>query len=127
MNIDITKTNSLIFISIMYLVSIILIVYLRTSTEENSLRLLLESYIGRPEITGWRMSHLILYLIFGVIYPEYFWLFFMFGIIWEIVEFILTKVDDNWWGSSYDHILDIITNSIGFILGMLLNKHYFSK
>lgn len=59
---------------------------------------------------GWNLSHLIVYMILTVIFPEYAILLFFAGISWEIAE-IYFEVD-NW--------LDIVWNSLGIIMGLTI-------
>jgi len=64
-------------------------------------------------VTGWALSHVILYMVLGYVLPNMFWETLFIGILWEIVECIFYKCHD---------IMDVLWNSIGFIIGMILYK-----
>ena len=74
------------------------------------------------QFTGWRISHFFLHLILGALFPTRFVLFFCLGIVWEIIEYIIGIVtDSSWWGESlWAHCQDVIANSVGFLVGMLI-------
>jgi hypothetical protein len=59
---------------------------------------------------GWNLSHLLVYMILTIIFPEYFIFLFIAGIIWEIFEIYFGV--DNW--------LDILWNLMGIILGLII-------
>lgn len=84
---------------------------------------------------GWAFSHFILFFILTYIYPSE-WLFLLIcGIIWEIIEYILSlkyfkklfkyyidsnyDENNNYWYAQYE---DIITNILGIILALLIRK-----
>jgi hypothetical protein len=74
--------------------------------------------------TGWRISHLLLHMVLGIVYPDKFPLFFSLGVTWEVVEYTIGALSsDDWWGEDiWAHVQDIIANTIGFLLGILLSK-----
>jgi hypothetical protein len=74
------------------------------------------------QLTGWRISHLFLHLMLGALFPTKFVLFFCLGIVWEIIEYAIgILTDSSWWGESlWAHCQDVIANSIGFLIGMLI-------
>lgn len=74
-------------------------------------------------ITGWRLSHFVMYAIIGFLFPEKILLWFIVGLIWEVIELTLRNITNNdWWGTTTDYITDIIINLIGFIVGAYLYK-----
>jgi len=75
-------------------------------------------------LTGWRISHLLLHMILGIIYPDKLLLFFTLGVIWEVIEYLIGAYSsDKWWGGSvWAHAQDIIANTLGFLLGILISK-----
>lgn len=82
------------------------------------------SHLSTPlvELTGWRISHFFLHLVLGALFPTKFVLFFCLGIVWEIIEYVIgILTDSSWWGESlWAHCQDVIANSVGFLVGMLI-------
>ena len=76
------------------------------------------------EITGWRISHIILHMTIGFFLPEYFSLSLVIGVVWEAVEFTLAKTTDRWWGTPRDNVQDLFTNNAGFAIGYALNRAF---
>jgi len=74
-------------------------------------------------LTGWRISHALLHMILGIIYPDKLPLFCALGIAWEVVEYSIGVYnEDEWWGGSmWEHLQDVISNTIGFFLGILIS------
>ena len=70
------------------------------------------------------LAHLLLHMILGIIYPAKLLLFFTLGVIWEVIEYLIGAFSsDNWWGGSvWAHTQDIIANTLGFLLGILISK-----
>ena len=52
----------------------------------------------------WPLSHFILYVIIGYISPDYWLLWFIVGIIWEFIEFIVSKVIQNMCNKNHNNI-----------------------
>jgi hypothetical protein len=48
-----------------------------------------ENICIRQEFYGIQLNHLMLFIIIGMIFPSYFFTFMLFGVLWEIYEFIL--------------------------------------
>jgi hypothetical protein len=85
--------------------------------------------------SGWPVSHFILFMILGFLYPNCWKIILLLGIIWELIEvsFYWFRSSDrqwvrtnnnleyskNWWAGSYK---DIIFNCAGFGVGFLLAK-----
>jgi len=82
----------------------------------------------------WSLTHFVLFFYFGLIYPKKLTLFFIIGVIWELIEDYLAKnestklVDcnvhkDSFWcngfndGYWYGKLDDVIVNCYGFLLG----------
>jgi len=74
------------------------------------------------QLTGWRISHFFLHLVLGALFPTKFVLFFCLGIVWEIIEYLIgILTDSSWWGESlWAHCQDVIANTTGFLVGMLI-------
>lgn len=78
---------------------------------------------------GWGLSHVILYIILGYLFPDKHFLFMLLSVIWEFVETYLgihlksfknkNKSDDAWW---YGRVSDIACNLVGYTIG-----DYFSR
>ena len=87
----------------------------------------------------WHISHFILYTILAFIWPQYWYIMFIAGILWELFELLMShlttpedvksklneiKLNNNnfeyhtWWGASKK---DILFNSAGIIFGLSLN------
>lgn len=78
----------------------------------------------------WPVSHLILFFILGIMFPTCDFLVITAGILWELVEMIISKLlnrprqairetegieySSNWWAGSFK---DILFNIVGFYLG----------
>ena len=58
----------------------------------------------------WNLSHLILYFVFSVQYPEYRWTMFFIGLAWEISEFVF----------GHHNIMDPFWNALGILMGMIV-------
>jgi multisubunit Na+/H+ antiporter MnhF subunit len=86
----------------------------------------------------WPISHFIMYIILGVVAPEYWILWFCTGIGWEILEAGVgkmmsaagrdnllrslnsqTQYGDNWVAGS---LTDVVFNSVGLGIGVLLSR-----
>ena len=83
----------------------------------------------------WPVSHFIVFTIYSYIWPQYSFVLFLYGILWEICEIILNlllqnkntaghqmsakKVEyDIWWGANWS---DILFNTMGIMLGRILH------
>ena len=65
-------------------------------------------------LSFWGLSHVILYMLIGIILPNYFVELFIIGCLFEIVEHTMFKCGD---------ILDIIWNNIGYVIGIYIHKY----
>lgn len=63
---------------------------------------------------GWPLSHLLLFFVLGLSSPRHWFVFFMLGVLWEVVEMTLSTVDAGYW---YYILHDITINGIGLALG----------
>ena len=85
----------------------------------------------------WSVTHILFYFALTYIYPNEYVYIFILGILWEISEYILgglnpknikylmgecgyMKKDESWW---YGKFSDILANSIGIMLALLLKKY----
>ncbi|AYV81799.1 MAG: hypothetical protein Harvfovirus63_2 [Harvfovirus sp.] len=67
--------------------------------------------LDRCLVTFWGATHFILYFLLGVLTPDLFWETFTVGVAFEIYEYYKYDCADG---------LDIILNTIGFLLGQQL-------
>jgi hypothetical protein len=65
---------------------------------------------------GWNLAHILLFMLLAFIFPEYYLLLILAGIIWEVAEYFVGV--DNW--------LDIVWNTIGVMAGVTIH-HLFLK
>ena len=91
---------------------------------------------GQPCCSWWPISHFILYLILGFLFPDYQLEFILIGIVWELLECLMgficrdfssVKKGDDANGVEYVYWMsgsfkDIIFNIIGLYTGVLLNR-----
>tara|TARA_Y100000389_G_scaffold67262_1_gene63549 strand:+ start:1602 stop:2036 length:435 start_codon:yes stop_codon:yes gene_type:complete len=97
----------------------------------------LENGIKNSSIDGWSSTHLFFYMLIGYKYPNTFILTLIFGILWELFETYIglyePKLFENWGFCNsknknlkkkwwYGKLSDPIINSIGFFIGMKINK-----
>lgn len=66
-------------------------------------------------VTTWALTHVILYAIIGFLFPNMFWLTFMIGLLYEVMEWVLLDCHD---------VLDLGWNSIGFLIGASLRNYF---
>ena len=66
-------------------------------------------------------SHFIMYILLGYLSPNYWYISFILSIIWEYLEVYLSNM-----GVLIIPNLknDIITNTLGLIIGIIINKYY---
>tara|TARA_Y100000389_G_C16976976_1_gene278416 strand:- start:45 stop:467 length:423 start_codon:yes stop_codon:yes gene_type:complete len=78
----------------------------------------------------WPLSHIILYIILGIVAPDYWYLWIIIGIFWEIIEFIFGKLSktsgknntqygDKWLNYRFS---DIFFNLFGLLIGVSISK-----
>lgn len=65
-----------------------------------------------------RATHLLSYMFLGYIFPDRFVFIMILGVIWELIECIMSTImRDNYWGEGQDYMCDIVANAIGFLIG----------
>jgi hypothetical protein len=97
--------------------------------------------ISKNCCSWWPISHFILFAIYSFICPQYSWILFLYGVLWEVLEGIMntmeTKKGENvkhqqtrkgdkveyvtWWEASYK---DVLFNSVGIVVGRTLRQLY---
>ena len=93
--------------------------------------------INNSIINGWLISHFIVFMVAGYMYPDHFYFIMLIGICWEFIEMCIGYIkyipilknivynnsllgntlkakDDNWWYGQYE---DIIVNIFGLVIG----------
>lgn len=85
------------------------------------------------QISGWKISHYILFLIMGILFPHCDLIVITLGILWEVVEFIIGEILKHFFGENQyvdptkeyskkwitGSWTDIIFNVAGFYTGKL--------
>lgn len=94
-------------------------------------------HIGDMPFSSWPLTHLVMYTVLGFLFPNLWPLFFVIGVIWEIMESSVCKVVGrkghamvrmegrsgqleypfNWWQGSWK---DIVFNTAGLVIGISL-------
>ena len=91
---------------------------------------------GQPCCSWWPISHFILYLILGFLFPDYQLEFILIGIGWELLECLMGRIcrqfssvkkEEDAKGVEYVYWMsgsfkDIIFNIAGLYTGVLLNR-----
>jgi len=97
--------------------------------------------ISKNCCSWWPMSHFIVFAIYAFIWPQYSWILFLYGVLWEVLEGIMNTLETSagdpvkhqqtrkgdkveyvtWWEASYK---DILFNSVGIIVGRTLAGFY---
>lgn len=67
---------------------------------------------GNCLVTSWNLSHFVMYLLMGYLFPNIFFETLIIGIIFEFIE---SRAD------CYD-VLDVVFNSSGYLIGVMINK-----
>lgn len=66
----------------------------------------------------WALSHMLLYVVIGLIIPEHYVIAITVGVLFEIFEHIAWNCGD---------VLDVLWNTIGFCIGAYINKQIMCK
>ena len=94
---------------------------------------------GKNCCSWWPVSHFISYMLFALIWPEYWYHLFILGVLWEFVEWIFkylftpkgkelkfkrTRTGEGveyeqWWSSSSK---DVLFNGAGILVGLTIKK-----
>jgi glycopeptide antibiotics resistance protein len=86
-------------------------------------------------ISWWPISHFIMYTILGIVATEYWYIWVIAGVLWEIFEYVVTisgtnkllikpspsnkQYGNNWIAGSFT---DIFVNSAGLVVGICIAK-----
>ena len=98
-------------------------------------------FLGKNCCSWWPISHFISFLIWALIWPQYWTHLFALGVGWECIEYIIKVIStpkgeelkfkrtstetgnieyDQWWSSSPK---DVIFNAAGIMLGVTIRKY----
>jgi len=97
--------------------------------------------ISKNCCSWWPISHFVLFTLYSFIWPQYSWILFLYGVLWEVLEGIMNTIETEkghevkhqqtrkgdkveyvtWWEASYK---DILFNSTGIIVGRTLRQLY---
>ena len=125
------KNSKYLSVIIMCLVISSIIMYVSLSKKNNSCYLICDSelhttYLKNPRITGWSISHFLLYSIIGFVVPDFYWILIL-GVVWEVFEYIMGVVFNKkkYWtsGGISGQMTDLIMNVLGFIVGGYLRTN----
>jgi hypothetical protein len=87
---------------------------------------LMERPFGRNGwMYGWPLSHMLLFFILGLASPRHWFVFFMLGVLWEIIEFVTNAIQwdsEYWYAISYDIVMNGVGLALGTGLGLALRK-----
>jgi hypothetical protein len=77
------------------------------------------SFINGPlvSIDSWSLVHVITFAMISYIYPNQLALFSMYGVLWEVLEFVLAGGSDFWEERGVNSLWDLWFNLAGYRLG----------
>eukprot|EP00123_Amoebidium_parasiticum_P004252 comp15539_c0_seq1/m.12591 comp15539_c0_seq1/g.12591 ORF comp15539_c0_seq1/g.12591 comp15539_c0_seq1/m.12591 type:complete len:248 (-) comp15539_c0_seq1:53-796(-) len=75
-------------------------------------------------VDSWSVVHVWVFLSLGYLYPDQTLLFAFYGVLWEVVEYVLSGDHDFWGERGVNSMWDIYFNLIGYRLGELLFINY---
>ena len=135
---------------LMIFLSIVIIVYSVIRCNNKELKDPLSTYpfggqgtMMADVLDGWSLSHFIMFTLFGIYFPDHFAVIIMFGILWELFEFLTSNSgidipilswfrgiskcnalseenrDGHW---MYAKMSDIFVNIFGFCVGRVLSQ-----
>lgn len=112
---------------LIYLVSIVLNVgyyaYRRFHQQSRQMNLLTRVYVQSPlPCNGWCVLHFTLYLLLGFVAPSYWHILILIGILFEVLEHVLSKRVPNSHLSEplTGRLHDIVVNALGVGAGIVL-------
>ena len=111
----------LLFIYFITGLSIFIIVLIRTHINNNFFIFRRKKLIKCLDCDLMCVSHFIMYTLLGYYSPKYWYISFILSIIWEYSEEYMEKCNIKIISNFRN---DIITNTLGIILGIIINKYY---
>jgi hypothetical protein len=92
--------------------------------------------VGPISVSGWEITHILLYVILGFLYPQNWKELMAIGVGWELVETVLGHIFVNdvngtikkkayslWWSGS---VKDLFYNAFGLFIGMICRQLFTS-
>jgi len=113
--------NELLVLLIIYIISglsVFIVVIIRHNYNENLLKTRKYKIIKNFKCDLMCLIHFIMYILLGYYAPTYWYISFVLSILWEYIEAYLEK--NNILITS-NLINDVITNTSGLIIGIILN------
>ena len=90
----------------------------------NELNFLDPEIITKPRLTYWSVTHFIIYFIFGILCPNKYFRFLIFGVLWELFEKVygIYSGQQLYWTSNgiQGQIYDLIMNMLGYYIAHLV-------
>ena len=116
-------TNLILIYTICSILGIILIIIRRYIINRDIYFLKKETFNG---CDYWCLSHYVLYFLLGFYAPKYWYISVVISILWECIEYFANKSDFMGVGKyiTYAGIKDIVINTRGLLLGILLHYVY---
>ena len=111
----------LLFIYFITGFSLFIIVLIRTYINNNFFISRKKKIIKSLDCDLMCVSHLIMYILLGYYSPKYWYISFILSIIWEYSEEYMVKSNIKIISNFRN---DIITNTLGLILGIIINSYY---
>ncbi len=73
-------------------------------------------------INLWSIFHILLYILIGLILPNKWILIILFSLIWEIYEYIMSRLTNNpFYNESFvNKITDVGFNLVGYYIGNII-------
>jgi len=99
----------------------LIIVLIRTFYNKNSFMFRKYKLLNNFDCDLMCFSHFIMYILLGYLAPNYWYISFTLSIIWEYLEVYLSNMGVLIISNLKN---DIITNTLGLITGIIINKYY---
>ena len=108
-----------IVIAVMIIIALIIFVYFKYHKQGKMFfdTILYKTDAPRDNITFWKISHFLFYMILGYFFPEEWWVAIAIGVFWEVFELVAGRcTGDKWWHGTAS---DIVVNIFGFATGVV--------
>ncbi len=99
----------------------LIIVLIRTFYNKNVLKFKKYKLLNNLDYNFWNVGHFIMYILLGYLAPNYWYISFTLSILWEYIELYLSNIGIEITSNVNN---DIITNTLGLIIGIIINKYY---
>ncbi len=124
------KRDLLYILLISFFSIIIVFLYGKYRCDNKNFKDPFQTKLGIWDLDGWSILHVLEFIVFGFLFPNYFVFIMLLGLIWECMEFYVeytksdifkgyghctTNAGDKvWW---YGKMTDIVCNVVGFGIG----------